>query len=736
MKLWRPVMAIAVLGAVAGPWLGPPLSRAQQSASTPRGLALADLAAPPAPQTDALDPAEDLPAPLAQAELDSPLVDQAQAPLPEQPRVEATEPAAAPAEEEAVDDLAPVTDEADLAPPSMDGMITHWPLKNAPIRLVLRQLAMMSQKNIIPSPSVKGEVTTDLFNVTFREALDAILEANGYGYVEKGNFIYVYTIKELAEIEKAQRKTESRLFRLSYVQPEDAQALIGPALSSDALIAITPGAKAGIGTSDSSTGGLDYAADNVLLIRDYPENLDKVAAILREIDMRPAQVLIEATILQATLNEDNVLGVDFSTVAGVDFSQLGATSAGLSNIAFPTVGVDALDDSQAQLGTFFPSPSPGQAGLKFGYIGTDIAVFVKALEAVTDTTVMANPKLLVVNKQRGEVLVGDRNGYLTTVVTETAATQTVEFLETGTTLIVRPYIGNDGYVRMEVHPEVSTGGVDANGLPSETTAEVTTNVMVKDGHTIIIGGLFREETVNQRSQVPLLGNIPYAGTLFRSTGDTTVRNEVIILLTPRIIRQENDEVVSEQYRDDVERMRLGARQQLAWWGRSRLAATHVRNARECLAVGNTEKALWNVEMALSLSPRLLEALELKEQLTNRAIWSNEPRVSSVRWVVQDMVMRELGEDPSLVRVPNKPLDANELPLEVREALGIGLDTPMIIEPTSEDVGPVQLEMAPPDVDEGEVIFVDPPAEQALEPEDILLPETDEPADLPADEILE
>src|SRR5690606_22979737 len=96
----------------------------------------------------------------------------------------------------------------------------------------------------------------------------------------------------------------------------------------------------------------------------------------------------------------------------------------------------------------------------------------------------------------------------TTTVTQTSSIQNVEFLETGTQLRFRPYIGDDGYVRIEVHPEDSTGGLTAANLPFEQTTEVTTNIIVRDGHTILIGGLFREVTSASRSQVPLVGNVP------------------------------------------------------------------------------------------------------------------------------------------------------------------------------------------------------------------------------------
>src|SRR5205807_6740071 len=139
-------------------------------------------------------------------------------------------------------------------------------------------------------------------------------------------------------------------------------------------------------------------------------------------------------------------------------------------------------------------------------------VFLSALEETTHTVVMANPKVLVLNKQKGEVKVARLDPLRgKTTTSETGITQQeVDFLETGTLLIFRPYIGDDGFVRMEVHPEDSTPlpSRSSDLPPTKLTTETTTNIMVKDGHTVVIGGLFRETAQATRQQVPLLGNIP------------------------------------------------------------------------------------------------------------------------------------------------------------------------------------------------------------------------------------
>ena len=456
-------------------------------------------------------------------------------------------------------------------------------VRGADLRSVLQLLSIQGKQNIVATKEVVGTVTADLYDVTLDEALEAVLHSAGFVYRRKGSFVYVYTQEQLAKVLQAEQKLVVRSFRLHYITAKDAKDLIAPLLSKDGTTSLTPEAASGIEQSSTDAGGNQYATSDILIVKDYEEIVKRIAALLQEWDVKPEQVLIEATILRARLNEINSLGVDFTALAGIDFEMLGSSSDVTSMTTTPLTGA-AVDDRAVRFGTDFSGAVPA-GGMTLGFISNNIAMFIRALESVTDTTVLANPKLLVVNKQRGEVMVGNRDGYLTTTVTETTATQTVEFLETGTQLLVRPFICKDGYVRLEIHPKDSSGSVELVGqsaLPQETTTEVTSNVLIKDGHTIVIGGLFRESTTATRGQLPIVGNVPYLGAMFRNTTDTTTREEVIILITPRIIKHANDEAVSEQILEKVERMRIGARKGMRWWGRSRLAETQVRcTSRGC-----------------------------------------------------------------------------------------------------------------------------------------------------------
>ena len=212
--------------------------------------------------------------------------------------------------------------------------------------------------------------------------------------------------------------------------------------------------------------------------------------------------------------------------------------------------------------------------------------------------------------------VGSQLGYRTAITTETATAQDVKFLETGTRLIFRPYIGDNGYIRLEIHPEDSSGSVDSQGLPSKFVTQVTTNIMVKDGHTIVIGGLFRESTTRSRTQVPFLGSLPGVGPLFRKQTDQTIREEDIILLTPHIVKDDAAySEFSEQELKQTERIRVGMRKGLMPWGRERLAESWYQNAVNEMNKPHPDrnKALFHLNCAIHLNPKFTEAMEMRAQ---------------------------------------------------------------------------------------------------------------------------
>ena len=463
-------------------------------------------------------------------------------------------------ETEVTDVNATGIDDANVSPGGTIQSITFK--KGMRITDALRFLSAKYQKNIVPSSKVDGLVTiTNLYNVTFEEALGGIL-GYGYKYDKEDNFIKIYTTEEYKKIKEDEDRMITKVFTLYYISAAEAKQLITPVKSKVGTIqASTPAstvAPTGGSISSGSAGGDSMALNDTVVIRDYPENIAKAEKLLKELDARPKQVLVEATILSATLTEGMKLGVDLNLLAGVSLTGTAATTDLISSGVAPSRGSVATKPiGQIAAGTAGTPietsgfATAGGSGLRVGVTSGDVAAFITALEEITDTTILANPKILAVNKQLGQVYIGNKIGYLDqTTQTQTSTTQQVKFLETGTKLSFRPYIGGDGYIRMDIQPKDSSGTLKSNGIPDESSTELATNIIVKDGQTIVIGGLFRDVVSTSRNQIPLLGDIPLIGALFRSTTDTSRREEVIVLLTPHIIK-ESEETNSAARMEDI-----------------------------------------------------------------------------------------------------------------------------------------------------------------------------------------
>lgn len=506
----------------------------------------------------------------------------AAAPVPAAPVVQDTAPAAqepAAVEEEAVQ---PVLSGQSIQTISFK--------KDMPIKDALRMLAQMYQKNIVPSAKVDGIVTVSyLYDVTFEEALQAILGTHKYEV--KGNFIKVYTNEEFMQDKS---RFEFKTIPLYYINADEAKKLATPLLSEFGQLGVTSPAKV---DTEPGSGGDTLAINDRLVVSDYPENVEKIRQMLSEVDLKPAQVLIEVTVMKATLTEDLDYGIDWNSVEGVQVNK-STQQSGLMQDGF----AGAVDGG-------------GITGLTVGITIDNLVAHIRALEGITDVAIMANPKILALNKQAGKLIIGKQEGYesLTNLSDGGTQTQQVEFLESGTVLEFRPFIGKDGLIRMEIRPEQSTGEI-TGGMPNKTTTEVLTNVMVRDGQTIVLGGLFQEETNLSRSQTPLLGEIPIIGELFKQVTDRSQRTELVILITPHIITDPEDADGAERL-EDVYRLAYNARKDIHWMSRARYADERYNRAVKEYTAGNLDAALAELNGCYPITPRNhLDTIRLRERI--------------------------------------------------------------------------------------------------------------------------
>lgn len=507
-------------------------------------------------------------------------------------------------------------------------------VKDLDVATVLQLLSIQSKRNIVATKDVAGSVTADLYGVDFYEALDAILQPNGFGYREKGKFIYVYTQAQLSEIAKQEEKPVVKVVKLNYINAKDASTFVTPLLSGAGSIALSGEPPVSIMPTTSDAGSNTSAHMDTLVIRDLQGNVEQINSVLNELDVRPRQVSIKATVLQATMSEANGFGVDISILSGVGPESFLTPFNFIEDLASGNLDGAKQPNNRAGVAEITPGNAVnGPSNVQIGFVAGSVQAFIRALDEVTDTTIIANPEVLVLNRQRADLLIGGRLGYVSTQQTETSSTQTVEFLDVGTQLTVRPFVSSDDMVRLELRPSVSTGFTQLQGgfvIPNTETQELTTNVMVHDGKTVVIGGLFQEDHQVSRSQVPGLGDVPILGNAFKGVDDASNRSEVIFMITPNIVKDDVLYAQGERAVDSADYVMRGARQRLLPWSRSKLTASHMTKAIEAYRAGDTEEAMYHADAALHVDGGIVDAQRLKANITGQRIhWYNRSILSDI-----------------------------------------------------------------------------------------------------------
>ena len=485
----------------------------------------------------------------------------------------------------------------------------------------LQMLSMQGRRNIIASRGVQGKVSANLYDVGLFDALDVIMRANDLRLEESGNFIYVYTRQEWEDVTKSRLKKVSRNFPLEYLNAKDAGEFIGPILSEVGKVSFVGDVEKGFQPSATDGGSDSWAFQGMLVVSDYPENIKAVEALLKEIDTPPAQVIVESTVVSTDVQQNDGFGVDVSIIGNLSFSQFTNPLSGAQQLLNGSVqkGEGVANASNTNV-TNIKDPT-----LQVGVISDDVSVFLKLLDSVTDTTVLARPRVMALNRQRAQILIGQRTGYLNSTTTQTSTTQSVEFLDSGIKLIFRPFISSDGSIRMELAPSVSeatksstaTVGGNTMEVPNESTSEIVTNVRVKNGQTLVLGGLFKEKTVIDRRQVPGLGDVPLIGNAFKGYNDDLHREEIIFLVTPTIVKDEIAKVWSDEAHEFEHAVRIGAREGLLPWSRDTLTTAQNQKAFEAMGKGDRDLALFHCENSLRLSHNQPEMVRFREDLVGQ-----------------------------------------------------------------------------------------------------------------------
>jgi type IV pilus assembly protein PilQ len=418
-------------------------------------------------------------------------------------------------------------------------------LKDADIHNVLRLLADVGRVNIVTADDVAGSITIRMRNVPWDQALDVVLQAKGLGMVRGGNLIRVAPLAALQkerELKLAAAKQEfeltpleTRLIPVSYATADELQARAKDLLSPRGTVAV-----------DERT--------NVLIARDISSNLNFIEELVRSLDTQTPQVLIEARVVEATSNYLREVGIQWGGDAtfseatgnptGAAFPSKASFSGGASDGQTPTAGLSPFSRTVANPNFAVNLPAAvgtgqgGALGIALGSIDNNfnIGVRLSAAEASGMVRIVSSPRVLTLDNREARISSG------TLIPFSQVSAQGVQttFQEAKLQLLVKPHVTADGSVSMHVkinRDEPDFNRTSARGDPTILKREAETDLLVMDGHTAVIGGIYRRSTGRNVDQVPLLGDIPILGVLFQRRRATDSREELVIFITPRIVNR-------------------------------------------------------------------------------------------------------------------------------------------------------------------------------------------------------
>ena len=458
--------------------------------------------------------------------------------------------------------------------------------QDVPVRTVLQLIADESNLNIVAADTVQGNVTLRLVNVPWDQALDLVLQAKSLDKRRSGNVVWVAPQKEIADFEQAKEDARINLeeraekvteyIPVNYANAEDIARLLTEESKGNQQ---GGGQSGGQSAQDrgflSGRGSISFdKRTNTLLVIDIPQKVAEIRSLVQKLDKPVDQVVIEARIVVATESVARELGARFgisgrnengyfsgdleTNTANVNADyQASQTNRALENSyntclgganpsgCVPPTYVGSTTTrgliTNLAAGIFGSTNAPGSLALSILNAGYLLDVELSAIQEQGRGEVISNPRIVTSNQKESVIRQGQEIGYLTVTGGQSNNVPTVEFKEVLLELKVTPTITNDGRVFMnlavkkdELEGFVSVGTF--GDVPQIAKREVTTAVLVDDGQTVVIGGVYEFRDRSDIAKVPFLGDLPFLGNLFRNKGRTKEKGELLVFVTPRVMR--------------------------------------------------------------------------------------------------------------------------------------------------------------------------------------------------------
>ncbi|MBU1122209.1 MAG: hypothetical protein KKF54_05910 [Candidatus Omnitrophica bacterium] len=450
---------------------------------------------------------------------------------------------------------------------------------------VLKILSDEGGFNLSIGGNVSGRVTLFLKDIDVWDALEIVLVSGNLAYEKKGQIIYIMTERdyELKNGEKYWDKRKVEIFNLKYAQAGRVKELLAQVASNIGKVIMDAPTNTVVVTDtseklnqmrelvkkidtalDTQVFELNYlaaedlsqkltdvltsevgnvrfdVASNKVVITDYPDKMAEIRNVIKAFDVKPLQVLIDAKIIELNPSKNFYAGINWEYWIQKYFK-----TTGTFNFPYTTTTDKVTFSSHDTITTSAPG---------------DYSAIIDFLSTFGNTKVLSTPRILVLNNQEAKILVGTKEAYITSTTSEvgdTAVTsQSVNFVDVGVKLYVTPTINRDGYVTLKIRPEISsaessqiTSEDQKTDIPIVTTSEAETTMIVKEGVSVLLGGLRKITHDKQHKQIPILGNIPIIGNIFKSSKDEWTKDELVIVLTPRIVS--GDRSIEEEIHDKL-----------------------------------------------------------------------------------------------------------------------------------------------------------------------------------------
>ncbi len=446
-------------------------------------------------------------------------------------------------------------------PQSYTGNKISLDFQDIEVRRVLQLLADFTGINMVAADTVQGNITLRLKDVPWDQALDIVLKTKNLDKRRNGNVIWIAPVTELIKAEEDEAKAIAQSVKLAPLQTEYIQLSYAKAVDIEKLI--TQGKNSSNNNNSSGMANNDTLADgllsprgtvstdprtNTVIINDTSQKIDQIRKMVDLLDVSVKQVMIEARIVSASTDFTKEMGVKWGVLSqGITNNSnllVGGSDTTLWNLREPekdseTGGYKYTIERPDNLNVDLGATAVGASRIAFGLISLSdfmLDLELSAVQADGYGEVISTPKVMTADKQTAKIESGSQVPFSSSTGTGANATPKIEFKDVVLSLDVTPSITPDGKVQMNLDiKKDSIAGVTPQGQFYFNKNMVNTNVLVNNGETVVLGGIFEQENLNKQTKVPFLGDLPYVGKLFRRESKQDNKRELLIFVTPRIV---------------------------------------------------------------------------------------------------------------------------------------------------------------------------------------------------------